>query len=295
VGCQGEYDATSASGNFGGPKIKTKNKGYTGDGYVDFQKKNDEYMQWTIPNCKSESVVLVFRYALGSNDQNRPLELSINGDTVDERFPFPRTSPWKKWNIWGITSVVVELQAGENVVKLLAVGQSGANIDRLVVQHPESCKGQYDASDDHPKVVLTGAEVATNHRHYSGNGFVDVQNGGVIKWTFPNCFSEEVRLVFTYALGGQDGDRPLELWVNGVMHEVLSFPTTGGWSKWGTATSSVVVNLHQDGESVVKLVAVDNTQGANIDRLEVEGQGGGRRSAGQAVFPLPGWQEEASP
>ena len=72
--------------------------------------------------------VLKFRYALGKDE--RPLELKVNGEIVEQELSFPTTG---SWNDWKTISVETELKAEENTVRLAAIGSSGSNIDCLIV------------------------------------------------------------------------------------------------------------------------------------------------------------------
>ena len=54
----------------------------------------------------------------------------MNGEEVASALSFPATGDWKTWSE---ASVAVYLTEGANVVKLVAAGSSGANIDSLTI------------------------------------------------------------------------------------------------------------------------------------------------------------------
>ncbi len=57
-------------------------------------------------------------------------EEKVNGEIVEQELSFPTTG---SWNNWKAVSVETELKAGENTVRLTAIGSSGGNIDCLIV------------------------------------------------------------------------------------------------------------------------------------------------------------------
>ena len=86
-------------------------------------------MQWTANAPNEGERTLVFRYANGGSTA-RPLELRVNGTVVNPRLAFESTSDWRNWQT---LSVTVRLRAGENLIRLTAVGSSGPNIDWMRV------------------------------------------------------------------------------------------------------------------------------------------------------------------
>jgi hypothetical protein len=113
--------------------------------------------------------------------------------------------------------------------------------------------------------VLYKAIAASNRAGYTGSGFADYINstGDYVEWTVHKTRSGPSSLRFRYA-NGSKADRPLKVEVNGVVVAAsLSFPVTGAWDKWATAT--VAANLVA-GSNRVRLTSTGSS-GANIDHL----------------------------
>ena len=137
----------------------------------------------------------------------------------------------------------------------------------------------YEAED----ATLSGAVVSSAIGGYTGTGFVDYVNASAdfIEWTVNAPAGGLYQLQFRYALG--IGDRPLEISVNGSITAAnLSFPATGGWSTWGTVTTTATLNA---GANTVRATAIGYS-GGNVDHLEVTlvTAGGGIYEAENAVL-----------
>jgi len=129
--CLGTYEAESAT--IVGPNVHANtasaaHAGFTGDSFVDYLNANDDYIEWSVPNCNGGPATAEFRYALGGG--NRPLQVLVNGQEVASSLSFPATG---SWNSWSEVAVEIQLNAGSNVVRLVATGSSGANMDSLTI------------------------------------------------------------------------------------------------------------------------------------------------------------------
>ncbi|MDQ3550624.1 MAG: carbohydrate-binding protein, partial [Bacteroidota bacterium] len=107
--------------------VAANHAGYSGNGFADYINSSGDYIEWTANQPVSGSVLLQFRYANGSST-NRPLKLEVNGVVVTSSMDFPPTG---SWSTWSTVSVATTLNAGDNKVRLTAIGSSGANIDYL--------------------------------------------------------------------------------------------------------------------------------------------------------------------
>ena len=111
-----------------------------------------------------------------------------------------------------------------------------------------------------------GAAVSAQHGGFSGVGYVDFGKGAQsVEWTVTKKKAGEAQLYFRYALGA--GERPLKLLVNGEPLRELSFPKTGGWSRWKDVTTTVALTA---GKNTITLETVGKS-GGNIDHLQVVG------------------------
>lgn len=114
-------------------------------------------------------------------------------------------------------------------------------------------------------VTRIGAQVATNHKDFTGTGFVDFTGEGSIEWTFNVARAGLYQLEFRYAL--RSGDRPLNIvGTNGIsIKPNVSFPATGSFDVWKTVS---VFAQFDAGPNSVRAVTT-GTSGANIDHLVV--------------------------
>jgi len=111
-------------------KVSSRNPGYTGTGYVDVV--GEGYIQWLVddPTAGAGDYVLEFRYAMGKKDDpGRPMNIQVNGRPLPGR-PFPNTVFYHRWLS---QTVIASLQEGENTIRAVTAGSSGANMDHLSV------------------------------------------------------------------------------------------------------------------------------------------------------------------
>ena len=100
--------------------------------------------------------------------------------------------------------------------------------------------GAYEAE---AAVLGGGTIVSTAVSGYTGTGFVDyvAASGEFIEWTVPAPGAGAYKLEFRYALNG--ANRPLRISVNGtVVNPSFAFPSTGGWTTWGTVSMTATLN-----------------------------------------------------
>ena len=125
---EGIYEAEDAI--LSGAVIRSNHSGYSGTGFVDYQRPTGDYIEWTVNTDNAGQYFLHFRYALGNAD--RPLEISVNGQVVVGSQSFPSTGGWTNWDI--TEDIMVNLVEGNNIIRAEAIGSSGANVDYLEVK-----------------------------------------------------------------------------------------------------------------------------------------------------------------
>jgi len=116
--------------------------------------------------------------------------------------------------------------------------------------------------------TISQGTVANNHTGYTGTGFVDYTNttGSYVEFTVNSPNAGSARLDFRYAFDAPDS-RPMDVTVNGTTAvSNLAFPTTGSWTTWQTATTTV--NL-KAGSNKVRATATTANGGPNLDNLTV--------------------------
>ena len=108
-----------------GPATTNKNAGHTGTGYVDYNTRAGESIEWKFNNDDAGEYMLRFRYAVAGGD--RPLDVGLNGKTLVAKAPFNDSGGWESWvNL----DIPADLKKGMNSVKLTSIG-SGPNVDSL--------------------------------------------------------------------------------------------------------------------------------------------------------------------
>ncbi len=111
-----------------GAVVGTQHKGFTGGGYVNVGS-NGNYIQFTADRAAAGTATIKIRYANGSTT-NRPLKLDVNSTTVSANLAF---NPTTSWATWSEVTIVVDLLAGVNTIRLTSIGASGPNIDSITI------------------------------------------------------------------------------------------------------------------------------------------------------------------
>ena len=115
-------------------------------------------------------------------------------------------------------------------------------------------------------VTLNHAEINNNHSGYTGSGFVNYINetGSYIEWEVNVSSNGPANCVYVFANAGDD--RPVDIAVNGSVVTSYSFPNTGDWTNWMSA--SVDINLYS-GNNTIRLTSTGSEGGPNIDRMDI--------------------------
>ncbi|MHC4988592.1 MAG: putative Ig domain-containing protein, partial [Planctomycetota bacterium] len=141
----------------GDVKFGDDGSGYTGTGYANYVKNSNDYVEWTVNMPSSDEYVIAFRYKLADYDENRPLEIKVNGQVVDAALSFPGSGT--EYIYTG--PLYVTLNAGNNTVRATAIGSSGANTDHLAI---------FNTVNDPPSFTVNpfGENYAIEDAAYSG-------------------------------------------------------------------------------------------------------------------------------
>lgn len=122
----------------------------------------------------------------------------------------------------------------------------------------------YQAED----AIIYKALLETVNGGYTGDSYVNYYNevGGYIEWNVNASSSGAYALTFRFA-NGTTANRPMQIVVNGnVIKSSMDFNSTVAWTVWNEA--SVVVKLNQ-GNNVIRAVAIASEGGPNVDYLKV--------------------------
>jgi hypothetical protein len=123
------YEAEKAF--LSGAVVATNRAGFTGTGFADYINPTGDFVEWTVNGSSAKTFSLSIRYANGGTT-SRPLKIIVNGVTVNAGLAFPPTGSWLTWKT--VTFKAALKAGGNNKVRAVAIGASGANLDNLVVK-----------------------------------------------------------------------------------------------------------------------------------------------------------------
>jgi hypothetical protein len=142
------YEGENCTGKSTDCVVATANFPYVGSGYLDMGG-NGSYVEWNNLNAATAgNHTLLIKYA-NATGANRQCELKVNGVVVKNML-FP--SRFGDWTYYWIGRVVINMNAGNNTVRLTAnTANGGPNIDNIAISSDEglcSAPGpQYYAKD----------------------------------------------------------------------------------------------------------------------------------------------------
>ena len=165
-------------------------------------------------------------------------------------------------NIATVNSQGLVTAISNGTASITATTQDGAKIDSCIITVNATVNNPQTFQAENAQYV--GATFAANQTGFKGTGFIDFMNNsdGYVKWIVNVPTAGSYNLSFRYGL--LEGNRPLELRINGVVRTPsLDFPQTGLWSNWKNITTEQ--NLIA-GVNTIRLSTI-GFSGANIDEL----------------------------
>lgn len=106
---------------------ETKNAGYLGAAYLNFNGSNGVTAMWALYAQTAEEVTLSVRYANGAT-VDRPMEILQNGVSALSSISFPATGAWTTWDV---VEFKLALDVGRNEIQFRSLGTDGPNIDQI--------------------------------------------------------------------------------------------------------------------------------------------------------------------
>lgn len=104
---------------------------------------------------------------------------------------------------------------------------------------------------------------------FIGAGYVDYPtSGGLLGFELQNMVAGNYELTVRYA-NGASVSRELQVHLNGVNRGLLSFPSTGAWTSWSTASIGIPIRA---GTNSLQLVGTPNP-GPNVDQVRFNRRG----------------------
>ena len=262
----------------GTARMASDHPGYTGKGFVPLAYKGQGVdIAVRVDTAGDYSVAL--RYANGMSDARTLTLIGAGG--------FTATVTLKKtgdWNTWSTTYIKATLPAGDSSLRVVMnEGDTGRiNLDSVTVgtraEGPVPVDGTVQLGEivEAEKAKLTGsASVATNHKGFTGGGFVaSFYAGAAISAgvTVPAAGDYVVRFTYSNSTGGQrppyeSVPRTVTVEVEGGSQVQVTLPTTPSWDEWSSAEAQVTLPA---GVSNVGVSVLETDSGSvNIDNLTV--------------------------
>lgn len=236
-----------------GAVLATDHEGYSGNGFVGGMYNGDASITFKINVETAGNYTLALGYSYGFDGKGAAATY-LNGTKVDPT-PLPSSG---NWDTWSESTFHLDLKKGVNTIVFLnrseeTGGLKGdANYDYLdVSKYPDTVAAdethytrlddgtgkRYEAED----AVLSGSAVESEHRGFSGNGYVGKMYVGSAKFEIQVAVEEagEYDLQLGYANGHGDDveEKCAAVFVNGKYEKAIPLPKTGSWGTWGTTES----------------------------------------------------------
>ena len=126
--CVDVYEAEDAS--IDGAVARSKKKGFTGDGYVEFG--STSILKWEIPPCVTDGQYgMTLRYSAKKEKHAGSLALKVNGKLSPDLVSLPETGGWSKWREITVQIDLVGARALDNTIEITYSGVGSANIDHM--------------------------------------------------------------------------------------------------------------------------------------------------------------------
>jgi len=251
------YEAENGTSSTGST-VDRNWSGFSGTGFVNTTNAVGSFVQLTVNAATAGPATLTLDYANGGA-ADRPASVSVNGGSAGT-LAFPATGAW---SLWKQQTVNVDLDAGTNTIRLAATSSGGvANLDYLDVTAAGPGAVHHQAED---ATIFQGA-VESNWPGFTGTGFVNGANvvGSGVEFTV--SASGGPTAVSVRFANGTAIDRPMSMSLNGAPGVSWSFPGTGSWSTWNTATFTLSLD---PGTNTIRLTATTASGGPNLDRLTI--------------------------
>lgn len=196
------FEAESAT--VSGAKVSTQYPGSSGS-YVDFVNSTGDFVQWNVSAAKAGNYNLAFQYA--STGNAREVQLVVNGVAQSTPLNFSSTGAWDQWDDLMKT---VALKAGNNTIRLQAIGDSGPNIDYLRVTPTDGGGGGGGGGGGSPFEVkmnfqLKNTDVPAGYKSDVGDGYTTARGYG---WVTEASLNSATHTPINVSIGGRDRNLP---------------------------------------------------------------------------------------
>ncbi|MCU1679479.1 MAG: alpha-xylosidase [Amycolatopsis sp.] len=244
---------------YNGLSIASDHSGYTGTGFLAGFEGTGSSISLATDVAAQGVYQFDARYAnaTGGDGQytTRTLTLSVDGG-AHQSVKLPVTG---NWDSWGVASVPVQLNAGKHTITLTrtAADSGSVNLDSVALvgsgapYPPSSAKAIVDCGYSVSCEAEAGrtagtAIVATDHKGFSGNGFVAELNQGssvsqrIVGVPSDGTYALQVR--YANGVGGDGLHQTRTATVSaGGTAQSLSLPASDNWDTWQTASVPIAL------------------------------------------------------
>jgi pectate lyase len=114
--------------------IETKNGGYQGDAYINFDNEPGSYLEITVGMAIAGNQEIGIRYANGTQSA-RPMEVSLNSRILESSSVFEPTGSWTSWDTLVISA---DFPQGISTLRFTSTGsEGGPNLDQFDISGPQ--------------------------------------------------------------------------------------------------------------------------------------------------------------
>ena len=203
--------------------------------------------------------------------QNRDLQVSTGSQTVTTTFQ--SNGSWDGTNI-SVQRVMLDLNAGQNTIRLGNDAGTAPNFDKVVVSAPASAGSSVQTIKDGGILEAEDADISGNiHIVYdaAASGRVTVGyiggaagNDNTLTFHYNAAQAGEYEIEVHYFTGA---NRDMYTQVNGGAKNVETYASTGGWVATATGVKILTASLNA-GDNTIK-VGNDNGDAPNLDYIVV--------------------------
>ena len=157
TGAQSIYQAETA--DLYKAVTETKNSGYIGDSYINFDNEPGSYLELRIGMATTGDQTVQIRFANGGTSA-RPMDIRLDGTLIIEEVVFETTGDWTNWDT---ITVNLEIPQGIHRLRFTSIGsEGGPNLD------------QFEMSGEQMKTYNVDALVSGNGSvsRFPGNGLL---------------------------------------------------------------------------------------------------------------------------
>lgn len=195
--------------------FETVNGGFTGSGYVNYDNETGSYVEWNVNAPTSGTYRLTFRYSNGTT-MNRPMAITVNGNTVRNNMDFEITA---NWTTWTEAYTVVNLNQGQNIIRATATTYNGGpNVDYLQISQTTEPITYDSQTSNAPTVYIAGDSTVQS---YNASYYPQAGWGQMIA----NYFTSDVKFV-NKAIAGRSSKSFV---VDGRLDEILNMIKQGDY------------------------------------------------------------------